>query len=89
MDNDHKEIWLGPDPDAPEAVREWYEYDVFSPSDYDGKLSTKYIRADLYEKLEEEKRKLLSHIETWEIGRIDEQDCLNLICEELKEKGDG
>lgn len=51
MKNDHKEIWLEPEPplDDDEIGRTWCQDNVYDPYDYDGNKPTRYIRADIAE----------------------------------------
>ena len=51
------EIWLEPEY-VHQCDRTWCDQDVYDASEYDGNSSVKYIRADIYENLLLENRKL-------------------------------
>ena len=52
MKDDHKYIWLEPEPpmDDDEIGRTWCQDDVYDPYDYDGNEPTLYIKNDIHQK---------------------------------------
>ena len=74
MKDDHKYIWLEPEPpmDDDEVGRTWCQDNVYDPYDYDGNEPTIYVRNDIH-------KKRIAELEKWNQG-------LNTVNEKLLDR---